>query len=95
MHYFCLKFKLISLIFFQCYANILRQDPSNIQALHNLCVVHVERNMLEEAESCLEKASMLAPNEKYVKEHLEIVRARRKLISSLSSGKDSVQKQMR
>ncbi|KFM66238.1 Transmembrane and TPR repeat-containing protein, partial [Stegodyphus mimosarum] len=63
----------------ECYVNILRQEPGNVQALHNLCVVHVERGHLKEAEECLEKATAMAPQEKYVRDHLEIVRARRKL----------------
>ncbi|XP_054711432.1 protein O-mannosyl-transferase Tmtc3-like [Uloborus diversus] len=65
----------------KCYENILSQEPENVQALHNLCVVYVERGHLQEAETCLERASALAPHERYVNDHLEIVRARRKLIS--------------
>ncbi|GFY63281.1 protein O-mannosyl-transferase Tmtc3 [Trichonephila inaurata madagascariensis] len=61
----------------QCYENILRYESNNVQALHNLCVVHVERGLMEEAEACLEKASALAPSEQYVTQHLDIVRARR------------------
>ncbi|XP_035226369.1 protein O-mannosyl-transferase Tmtc3-like isoform X2 [Stegodyphus dumicola] len=61
----------------ECYKSILVQEPNNVQALHNLCVVHVERGLMAEAESCLEKASALAPNEYYVTQHLEIVRSRR------------------
>ncbi|GIY50710.1 transmembrane and TPR repeat-containing protein CG4050 [Caerostris darwini] len=52
--------------------------PHNVQALHNLCVVHVERGLMEEAETCLEKASALAPDEHYVSQHLDIVRTRRR-----------------
>ncbi|CAL1282072.1 unnamed protein product [Larinioides sclopetarius] len=61
----------------ECYESILRYEPGNVQALHNLCVVHVERGLMEEAEVCLEKASALAPNEHYVTQHLDIVRTRR------------------
>ncbi|KAG8177684.1 hypothetical protein JTE90_021982 [Oedothorax gibbosus] len=68
----------------ECYENILRQEPHNIQALHNLCVVFVERGSLDKAESCLERASVLAPNEKYVTEHLQIVRQRRELNTKTS-----------
>ncbi|XP_054720816.1 protein O-mannosyl-transferase Tmtc3-like [Uloborus diversus] len=58
----------------RCYENILEQDPHNVQALHNLCVVHVERGLMEEAENCLQRTSQLAPKEHYVKQHLDIVR---------------------
>ncbi|GFQ73481.1 protein O-mannosyl-transferase Tmtc3 [Trichonephila clavata] len=61
----------------ECYESILRYESNNVQALHNLCVVHVERGFMEEAEACLEKASALAPSEQYVTQHLDIVRARR------------------
>ncbi|KAI4462443.1 tetratricopeptide repeat [Holotrichia oblita] len=59
-----------------CYKRILELDPENIQGLHNLCVVHVERGKLLEAQSCLEKAHELAPNEDYVLRHLQIVQNR-------------------
>ncbi|GFU23086.1 protein O-mannosyl-transferase Tmtc3, partial [Nephila pilipes] len=61
----------------ECYESILRYESNNVQALHNLCVVHVERGLMEKAEACLEKASALAPTEQYVSQHLDIVRARR------------------
>lgn len=51
-------------------------DPENIQGLHNLCVVFVERGKLIEAESCLQDAHKLAPNEDYVLKHLQIVQNR-------------------
>lgn len=44
--------------------------------MHNLCVVHVERGKLLEAQSCLEKAHRLAPEEDYVFKHLQIVQNR-------------------
>ncbi|GFX90636.1 protein O-mannosyl-transferase Tmtc3 [Trichonephila clavipes] len=72
----------------ECYENILRQEPHNVQALHNLCVVHVERGVLKEAEECLERASAMAPNERYITDHLEIVRQRRKLTTRTSAPKD-------
>ena len=62
--------------FLQCYRRILELDPENIQGLHNLCVVHVERGKLLEAQSCLEKAHQLAPGEDYVLKHLQIVQNR-------------------
>ncbi|CAH0560711.1 unnamed protein product [Brassicogethes aeneus] len=55
------------------YRRILELDPENIQGLHNLCVVHVERGKLLEAKECLEKAHLLAPEEDYVLRHLQIV----------------------
>lgn len=51
-------------------------DPENIQGLHNLCVVHVERGKLFEAQSCLEAAHKMAPGEDYVLRHLHIVQNR-------------------
>ncbi|EFA01829.1 protein O-mannosyl-transferase Tmtc3 [Tribolium castaneum] len=59
-----------------CYRRILELDPENIQGLHNLCVVHVERGKLLEAQACLEKAHQLAPGEDYVLKHLQIVKNR-------------------
>ncbi|XP_042895073.1 protein O-mannosyl-transferase Tmtc3 [Parasteatoda tepidariorum] len=69
----------------ECYEKILDQDPNHVQAQHNLCVIFVERDRLDKAEECLERASVIAPNERYVIDHLEIVRARRKLIGSMQS----------
>lgn len=60
----------------QCYRKILELDPGNIQGLHNLCVVHVERGKLLQAQACLEKAHELAPGEDYVLRHLQIVQNR-------------------
>jgi len=60
----------------QCYQQIVKLDPTNIQGQHNLCVVYVERGELTKAEQCLQKVSALAPNEDYIKRHLRIVRAR-------------------
>lgn len=61
------------MVLFQCYRRILEIDPENIQGLHNLCVVHVERGKLLEAVACLQKAHELAPEEEYVLRHLQIV----------------------
>ena len=44
-----------------------------MQGLHNLCVVMVERGNLLEARECLVKARDLAPHEKYIRDHLDIV----------------------
>lgn len=60
----------------QCYRRILELDPGNIQGLHNLCVVHVERGKLLDAQSCLQEAHRLAPEEDYVLRHLQIVQNR-------------------
>lgn len=51
-------------------------DPGNVQGLHNLCVVYVERGELQAAESCLGRAHVMAPNEDYILRHLKIVRTR-------------------
>lgn len=59
-----------------CYKQILQLEPGNIQGLHNLCVVHVERGQLLEAQRCLEKAHRLAPHEDYIAKHLGIVKNR-------------------
>lgn len=61
----------------QCYRRILELEPDNVQALHNLCVVAVERGKLEIAEECLTRAAALAPHENYIQRHLAVVRARR------------------
>lgn len=60
----------------QCYKRILRIDPINIQGLHNLCVVYVERGKLAQAQHCLQHAHQLAPNEDYILRHLKIVQQR-------------------
>ncbi|XP_066245654.1 protein O-mannosyl-transferase Tmtc3-like isoform X1 [Euwallacea similis] len=68
-----------------CYKRILELEPDNIQGLHNLCVVHVERGKLLEAQSCLEEAHHLAPEEDYIIKHLTIVQNR---ISKLNLNED-------
>ncbi|XP_023716929.1 protein O-mannosyl-transferase Tmtc3 [Cryptotermes secundus] len=69
-----------------CYKRILQLDPENIQGLHNLCVVYVERGNLLRAEACLTHAYRLAPNEEYVLRHLNVVRSR---ISKLQISRSS------
>lgn len=64
------------LSYFQCYKRILQLDPVNIQGLHNLCVVYVERGRLLQAQACLEHAHRLAPEEDYVLRHLQIIQNR-------------------
>lgn len=48
----------------------------NIQGLHNLCVVYVERGKLRQALECLQRAHKLAPEESYILKHLNIVKQR-------------------
>lgn len=71
----------------KCYKEIIRVEPSNIQGQHNLCVIYVEKNELEEAERCLSKVSTLAPQEGYVEKHLRLVRARIKKLKQLNHPK--------
>jgi tetratricopeptide (TPR) repeat protein len=78
--------KLILSSYLQCYKRILQLDPENIQGLHNLCVVYVERGNLLRAEACLTRAYRLAPNEEYVLRHLNVVRSR---ISKLQISRSS------
>lgn len=61
---------------FQCYRRILELEPENVQGLHNLCVVYVERGQLVQAETCLQSAHTLAPTEDYILRHLRIVQQR-------------------
>ncbi|XP_059051325.1 protein O-mannosyl-transferase Tmtc3 [Achroia grisella] len=65
-----------------CYRRILELEPDNVQALHNLCVVAVERGKLAIAEECLTRASALAPHEHYIQRHLAVVKARRAAATS-------------
>ncbi|CAL4067251.1 unnamed protein product, partial [Meganyctiphanes norvegica] len=60
----------------KCYERILSVDPGNVQGLHNLCVVYVERGDLLTAETCLSQAHQMAPQEDYILRHLKIVQAR-------------------
>ncbi|XP_067950697.1 protein O-mannosyl-transferase Tmtc3-like [Watersipora subatra] len=57
----------------QCFKRIVSLEPDNVQGRHNLCVVHVERGDLLQAERCLLAVQNLAPDETYVTEHLRIV----------------------
>ena len=56
-----------------CYRTILAWDPVNVQGLHNLCVVMVERGQLGQARDCLSQALAIAPAEDYIARHLQIV----------------------
>uniref|UniRef100_A0A336KWY0 dolichyl-phosphate-mannose--protein mannosyltransferase n=1 Tax=Culicoides sonorensis TaxID=179676 RepID=A0A336KWY0_CULSO len=67
-----------------CYKRILQLDPVNIQGLHNLCVVYVERGKLAQAQACLSHAHQLAPTEDYILKHLQIVQTRINRLKSSS-----------
>lgn len=68
-------------------------EPENVQGLHNLCVVYVERGNLLEAENCLQHVHTLAPNEDYISRHLQIVQTRiSKLKLQQSSSKVRISK---
>ncbi|GFO13852.1 heterogeneous nuclear ribonucleoprotein q, partial [Plakobranchus ocellatus] len=74
------------------FESILKRNPRNTQALHNLCVVYVERGDLQRAETCLIQAAQQSPNEKYIQQHLAIVRKRlndlkKKQLETGSAGK--------
>jgi len=56
-----------------CYRRILSVDPTNVQGMHNLCVVMVERGELRAAQTCLRQAHNMAPHEDYILRHLGIV----------------------
>lgn len=73
---FSLPLSLFSVSCAQCYKRILQIDPTNIQGLHNLCVVYVERGKLTQALDCLQQAHKLAPEEDYILRHLKIVQQR-------------------
>ncbi|KFM79887.1 Transmembrane and TPR repeat-containing protein, partial [Stegodyphus mimosarum] len=62
----------------QCYELILKQDPNHIPAMHNLCAALFQMGQLESAESCLLRAAALAPGERYIDQHLKLVRQHRK-----------------
>lgn len=54
--------------------SILSRNPSNSQAMHNLCVVYVEQGDLLRAEKCLLRTQQLDPHAQYIQDHLKIVR---------------------
>lgn len=73
----------------QCYQSILRLQPDHAQALHNLCVVYVERGELARAETCLRRAAALAPDEAYIRRHLGIVEQRRRAAAAPNAAAES------
>ncbi|XP_054714335.1 protein O-mannosyl-transferase TMTC3-like [Uloborus diversus] len=58
----------------ECYRKALKIDPSNQKALHNLCVVHFERQDYETAERCFVHTLTVHPDVSYIRHHLEVVR---------------------
>ncbi|WAR08944.1 TMTC3-like protein [Mya arenaria] len=60
----------------KCFNKVIEVEPENIEALHNLCVVLVERGDLIQAEKCLTHVHNKAPQEQYIARHLNIVRAK-------------------
>ncbi|TSS60369.1 Transmembrane and TPR repeat-containing protein 3 [Bagarius yarrelli] len=69
----------------EAFERILRSDPENVQAKHNLCVVYFEERQLASAEQCLQETLAMAPHEEYVQRHLAIVRA--KMAASSAAGR--------
>lgn len=63
-------------IFFylQCYRKVLAIDPTNQKALHNLCVVHFERQDFVVAERCFVHTLTVHPDVNYIRHHLDVVR---------------------
>ncbi|KAK2838371.1 hypothetical protein Q7C36_013185 [Tachysurus vachellii] len=66
----------------EAFERILRSDPGNVQAKHNLCVVYFEERQLPRAEQCLQETLAMAPHEEYVQRHLAIVRAKMAAMSA-------------
>lgn len=69
-------------------------DSSNVQAQHNLCVIQVRRDLLEEAEHCLSDILERAPHAEDTRATLNSVRQKMKERSSVQqvvteSDKDS------
>ncbi|GFS42322.1 protein O-mannosyl-transferase TMTC3 [Nephila pilipes] len=68
----------------ECYKKVLKIDPVNQKALHNLCVLHFERQDFAMAERCLSHTLSLHPTVPYIRQHLQVVR------NILKQGSDSV-----
>lgn len=66
----------------EAFERILRSDPGNVQAKHNLCVVYFEERQLARAERCLQETLAMAPHEEYIQRHLAIVRAKMAAMSA-------------
>ena len=63
-------------MFLQCFLRVLENEPKNTEAMHNLCVVYVERGDLLRGEKCLAHVHELVPDEQYVLQHLNIIRSK-------------------
>lgn len=85
------NFNLLS-FFLQCYKRILQLDPVNVQGLHNLCVVYVERGKLAKAQECMLHVRQLAPTEDYILRHLQIVQTR--IAKLMRSAGNSLEKEI-
>ncbi|XP_055935990.1 protein O-mannosyl-transferase TMTC3-like isoform X1 [Argiope bruennichi] len=59
----------------KCYQRVLKLDPTNQKALHNLCVLHFEREDFETAERCFVHTLTLHPSVRYIQDHLDVVRS--------------------
>ncbi|GIY13968.1 protein O-mannosyl-transferase TMTC3 [Caerostris darwini] len=59
----------------KCYKRVLKIDPANQKALHNLCVLHFQRQDYEVAERCFVHTLTLYPGVSYIRDHLDIVRS--------------------
>ncbi|GIY10772.1 protein O-mannosyl-transferase Tmtc3 [Caerostris darwini] len=68
----------------KCYEIILKTESNHIPALHNLCAAHFQMGQLEAAESCLQRAKTLAPQELYIEHHLNVVKQRRQKLANNS-----------
>ncbi|XP_030844107.1 protein O-mannosyl-transferase TMTC3-like [Strongylocentrotus purpuratus] len=77
----------------QLFQRIVDLDSSNVQAQHNLCVIQVRRDLLEEAEQCLLDILERAPHAEDTQATLNSVRQKMKERSSvqqvMESDKDS------
>ncbi|XP_041453072.1 protein O-mannosyl-transferase TMTC3-like [Lytechinus variegatus] len=66
----------------QLFQQIVDLEPSNIQARHNLCVVLVQRGLLNDGERCLLDVLERAPHAEFVRTNLNILRRKIKERSS-------------
>ena len=73
------------------FETVIKEEPNNVQAHHNLCVVYVERGDLIRAEKCLTKVHNMAPEEQYIINHLNIVRT--KLNEAIKKRREEIAKQ--
>ena len=57
-----------------CFKKVLKLQPKNTQAHHNLCVVYAEKGNLLQALDCLEDLKRRVPDEDYINNHLNILK---------------------